>query len=183
MRALIATLLAALTGLALATNTTIRYYNTKEGCVGNYFQCSNIPIGYCCKASAPWCIYVICPDCVANGIKDYSLLTHANGECSGGAIQPACANASEKTNMCCTVDYQGKTDVCSTMVTTDVGKELGAEGGGCLGVFEPDTLVYTDEQGAVIEVHLPNGILDRAVEFASVSDWNGLTKFLDNTTI
>ncbi|ROW15269.1 hypothetical protein VPNG_03085 [Cytospora leucostoma] len=183
MRALIATLFSALIGLSLATNTTIRYYDTKEGCVGNYFQCSNIPIGYCCKASSPWCIHVLCPDCVANGVKTYSLLTHANGDCSGDPIQPACVNTSDKNNLCCSVDYQGKTDVCSTMVTTDVGKKQEGEGDGCLGVVQPDTLFYTDDGGATHEVHLPNGTFDLAVEFANANDWNGLANVLGQPTI
>ncbi|KUI68358.1 hypothetical protein VM1G_04622 [Cytospora mali] len=175
MQALQAVLLSTLVSLALATNTTVRYFSTKEGCVGNYFQCSNIPIGYCCQASSPWCIYVDCPDCISHGVTAYSLLTHANGECSGDPIQPTCASTSQN-NICCSVDYNYQPDLCSTMVTPNIGNKLEKEE--CLGVVQPDTLVYTDSNGVTNDFHLPNGTFERAVQFANVSGWDGLADFL-----
>lgn len=66
--------------------------------------------------------------------------------------------------------------MCSTRVLT-VGTER-EEGEGCLGAVQPDTLVYTDEEGVEHIVHIPNGTFEQAVEFANVQDWDGLAKFL-----
>ncbi|ROW02149.1 hypothetical protein VSDG_02363 [Cytospora chrysosperma] len=177
MRAFQAALFSALAGLTLATNTTIRYFSTKEGCVDNYFQCSNIAIGHCCQISTPWCTYVDCPDCIANGVTAYSLPTHANNDCSGDPIEPVCASTSNN-NICCSINHVEAPTVCSTKVSTNVGKKR-EEGEDCLGMVEPDTLVYTDAGGVKHEAHLPNGTFEQAAEFANIGDWNGLTEFLE----
>lgn len=67
------------------------------------------------------------------------------------------------------------------MVSTD-NKMKHLEGEGCLGVVEPDTLVYNDSKGIEHTVHIPNGTFEKAVEIASIQDWDSLESYLHSVT-
>lgn len=163
---------STLMGLTIATNTSIHFFSDSTGCINNWFGCGNLPIGWCCASSNPYCRWVTCDDCHAQGVPSYQLLTHNTGDCSGDTSDDPPCTATTIDN-CCTVDSMANSnpDKCSAMVVPSGGREQ------CLGKMEPDTFGFM-HNGTSHEVHLPTGTYQQAVSFAVTSDYDGLLHFL-----
>lgn len=179
MKSFVLAILASFLGLALATNTSIHFFSDQEGCINNWFGCSNLDVGYCCTSSNPYCRWVTCNNCHSQGVTSYTLPTYKTNTCSGDlAATPACGATA--IDNCCSVADNANPPTCSAKVVPASGKRQGNTTAPqeCLGTVEPDTIHYTGPDGGEHTLDFPAGTFLDAVGFLEANDWEGLAGLL-----